>query len=203
MERDPSGIIFALVMVAVATGLFLAVTRLRGRKAQAAAKPAEERAVREEQARLRKLVEQGTHVLLDGGAVAPKCFGCGAPATVRPHVWVRGSGLWDLIRRTFGAPAKVRVGQSVFAECDACDVCSPLLYEEFHLDLNEQLVERSKLEAEHETRRARFQRETVYERARAKIAKHEKEIGGRKRRSEVPAKVVPFVSSGRTGTDSK
>lgn len=201
--RDPSGIIFALVMVAIAVAVFYAIKRLRKQDAKPA--PAIAAAQREESTRLRKLVEGGSHVALADGSVAPKCFGCDEPATQRPYTWKRGDGLWDLIRRSFGAPARVRIEQIAFGESVSCAAHLPLLYEHFRLDLGQQEVERAKLESEHETRRARFQREGVYERARADIDKHNLEAGGRRKRqkSEAPAKVVPFVSSGRTGTESK
>lgn len=201
--RDPSGIIFALLMVAVAVAIFYAVTRLRKR----GDKPStvNVNAQREEQARLRKLVEAGTHVLLPSGGVAPKCAYCDAVATVRPFAWVLDSGIVDLVRRWFGAPAKARVGRSTWDDVDHCSLCDPLAFEEFRIENAEYEVDRAKLESEWETRRARFQRVGVHERVRARIAKHELEIGGRRRRqkSEAPAKVVPFVSSGRTGTDQK
>ncbi len=203
--RDPSGIIFAIVMVAVAVGIFYAVTRLRGKRADKNS-TANAAAHREEQLRLRKQVEAGTHVLLPSGDVALKCAYCDAVATMRPFAWVADSGVVDLVRRWFGAPAKVRVGRSTWDENDHCPVCDPLAFEEFRIENAEYEVDRAKLESEWETRRARFQRVGVHERVKARIAKHELEIGGgrkRGRKSEVPAKVVPFVSSGRTGTESK
>lgn len=200
-QRDPSGIIFALVVVAVAVAIFFGVTRLRKRGQP----PASVNAQREEQARLRKLVEAGTHVALPGGGVAPKCAYCDAVATMRPFAWVSDSGVVDLVRRWFGAPAKVRVGRSTWDEADHCPVCDPLAHEEFRIENAEYEVDRAKLESEWETRRARFQRVGVHERVRARIAKHEQEIGGRRRgrKSEATAKVLPFGSSQRTGTDLK
>lgn len=198
--RDPSGLIFALIMVAVGLAIFFAVTRLRKRNQPTVNANAQ----REEQVRLRKLVEAGTHVAVPGG-VAPKCAYCDAVATMRPFAWVSDSGVVDLVRRWFGAPAKVRVGRSTWDEPDHCPVCDPLAHEEFRIENAEYEVDRAKLESEWETRRARFQRVGVHERVRARIAKHEQEIGGRRRRqkSEAPNKVVPFVSSGRTGTEGK
>lgn len=206
--RDPSGIIFAVLLLVGAVVAFVAFAgwlrrRQEGKPQQAQARNEEVVRQREEQARLRKQVEAGTHVLLPGGAVAPKCYACDEPATMRPRRWVRDAGFWDLVRRKFGAPAKVRVGTDGYAEPVACEAHVPLLDEEYRQEVAEQEMDRAKLEAEHETRRARFQREGVYERARAKIAKHEREIGGRRRKSEVPAKVVPFSASSRTGTDNK
>jgi hypothetical protein len=203
--RDPSGILFALFVLVAATVAFVAVvTHLRRKRAEA--RPAEERAAREEQARLRKLVDAGTHVLAADGLVAPKCFGCDAAATERPYEWARGEGVWDLIRRKFGAPRSVSVEQVAFGEPVSCRAHLALLHQLFKLDLGQQEIERAKLESEHETRRARFQREGVYERAREKIAEHNLEAGGRRRsrKSEAaPAKVLPFASSARTGTESK
>ena len=202
-QRDPSGIIFSLIMVAVAVAIFYAVTRLRGRQQ---AKPVVgSQAQREEQARLRKLVDAGTHVLLPNGGVATKCAYCDAVAMLRPFAWVADSGVVDLVRRWFGAPAKVRVGRSTWDENDHCPVCDPLAFEEFRIENAEYEVDRAKLESEWETRRARFQRIGVHERVRGRIAKHELEIGGRKRgrKSEATAKVLPFASSQRTGTENK
>ena len=200
-QRDPSGIIFALIMVAVAAAIFFAVTRLRKRNQP----PANVAAQREEQARLKKLVDAGTHVALPGGGAALKCMYCDAVATMRPFAWVSDSGVVDLVRRWFGAPAKVRVCHSTWDEPSHCALCDPLAFEEFRIENAEYEVDRAKLESEWETRRARFQRVGVHERVRARIAKHELEIGGRRRgrKSEATAKVLPFGSSQRTGTEGK
>lgn len=202
--RDASGIVFALGLLVVAAVLFVVLTGFLRRKQKIVGARSDElaRQQREEQARLRKLVEAGTHVLMPDGAVAPKCYGCSEPATQKPYVWVRDDGLWDLVRRTFGAPARVRVGRDPFAGSVACEAHDPLLFQRFALRMASQQADRAKLESEHETQRARFQREGVYEEARGEIEKHQREIGGRRRRSEAPTRnVIPFVSSGRTGTD--
>lgn len=202
--RDATGIVFAFLMVFVAVALFLGTVRVLRRRQTV--KPDEVlKREREEQTRLRKLIDAGTHVLTPSGEVAPKCFGCDAAATERPYEWARDEGLSDLIRRGFGAPRSVRIEQASFGEPVSCSAHLPLLRQLFKLDLGQQETERAKLESEHETRRARFQREGVFERAREEIAKHNLEAGGRRRRkSEAPNKVVvPFVSARSTGTDSR
>lgn len=207
--RDPSGIIFAVVVFFGVALTFIVLVALRRKSAARASNSKSDelaRKEREEQIKLRKLLDAGTHVLMPHGVVAPKCYGCDSPAKLPPRRWRRDVGVWDLIRRKFGAPAKVRVDVNEFAEPVSCEACVGLLDEEFRLEIADQETDRAKLESEHETRRARFERVGVYERAKAKIAKHEREIGGRKRstqKSEAQSKVVPFVSSGRTGTDSK
>lgn len=203
--RDPSGIVFAAMLLTIATVLLLGtVARLRRRKP--AAKAEEQVRIREE-AQIRKLVDAGSHIRLSDGRVAPKCVYCNEEATKRPYKWVRDAGMMDLIRRKFGAPARVRVGRDEWAENMSCEAHDPLVYEEFRMENGQYEVDRARLESEWETRRARFQREGVHERVRQRISDHEKEIDkstrGRRRRSEAPSKVVPFSGSSRTGTDGK
>lgn len=197
MERDLS-FVFALgaaVVICVGVAWFGSWWRKRQQVA-------EDQSIRlKEAAQAKKLVEAGTHVLAPDGAVVLKCRYCKEPATRRPFTWVRDSGVLDLVRRTFGAPARVRVGRREWADPVACELHDPMAYEEFRVENGEYEVDRAKLESHWETRRARFEREGVHERVRARIEKHERELGGRKRRSgEVVKNVVPFGGSSRTGT---
>lgn len=205
--RDATGIAFAFMLLFVAVAIFVGTVRFVRGRGQRAPKSDEQARLREKQAQLRRLLEAKTHVALPNGDVVPKCRYCDEQATRQPYKWVRDSGVVDLVRRMFGAPARVRIGRDPWGEPSACEAHDPLAFEEFRLELGEQEVDRAKLESEHETRRARFQREGVHERVMARIEKHQLEIGGsgrrRRKQSEAPAKVVPFVSSARTGTESK
>lgn len=199
--RDSTSFIVAVIACALIAVAVIVTGKLKEHRQQ---KPAEDHAKREYQAKLRKMIEAKTHVQLADGSVAPKCRYCDDAATMRPFEWVRDTGIVDLVRRMFGAPARVRIGRSTWAEPVACEAHDPLVFEEFRIENAEYEIDRAKLESEWETRRARFQREGIHERVLAKIEKHQREIGGRRRqKSEATAKVLPFTSSQRTGTESK
>lgn len=171
--RDASGLAFALVLAVVVAAVFVAAVRYARRRSVPRA-----------------------DVQTPDGAVVPKCRYCDEPAARRPYQWIRGEGMLDLIRRRFGAPGRVRVGRDDWAELEVCAVHDPLVREEYRLENTEYELDRAKLESEWETRRARFQREGIHERVTARIEKHQREIGGRKRKSEAPAKVVPITRNG-------
>jgi hypothetical protein len=186
----------------VALGLLPLVVAWVKRRLAAAAAPELERQKREVDARVRKLLEKDTHIRLDDGRIVPKCRHCAMEARRRPLKWVRDDGFVDLIRRGFGAPARVRVGQESFEESIYCESHEAHAREEFRIQLSKYESERAALERDWEVRRARFQQTGIHALLDEQIAKHEREIGGRKRRNEAPAKVLPF--SGRsTGTDAK
>ncbi len=197
--RDPSVFVFAILGM-VALGLLpVLVSWLRKRHAAMVA-PELERQRREQDARVRKLLEKESHIRLEDGTVVPKCRHCPAEATRRPLKWVRDDGVLDLIRRAFGAPARRRVGQEAFGDMVYCETHEALAREEFRIELAKYESERAAQERDWEVRCARFQQTGIHSRLDENIAKHEREIGGRKRRSEVPGKVVPLRS---TGTESK
>jgi hypothetical protein len=199
--RDFTSILFALGVLVVGAVVLIAMGRLF-RKQPA---KSDDRVKRESESRVREMVQSGRYFKGDDGRVVPKCRFCAedVEATKRPYRWVRDDGVVDLVRRFFGAPAKVRVGRDPWAEYEACDVHDPMVFEEFRTEVAECEVDHAKLESEWETRRARFQRAGLYERVAAKIEKHQREIGGRRRKSEAPSKVVPFASARSTGTESK
>jgi len=200
--RDFTPFVFALGLVIVMTVVVVGFSHLFGKRR----KPAEDRQKRESEARVREMLSSKKFFRNEDGRVVPRCRHCevDVEAKHRPYRWVRDQGVVDLVRRFFGAPAKVRVGRDPWAELEACDTCDPMAYEEFRTERAEDEVDHAKLESYWETRRARFQREGVYERVRAKREKHQREIGGRRRKSEAPAsKVVPFASARSTGTESK
>lgn len=199
--RDVASTLFVLALcVAAAVFVVGAAKFFRRRPAKV-----DDRVRRESEARVRELVQSGRFFKTEDGRVAPRCRYCtgDVEATKRPYRWVRDDGVVDLVRRFFGAPAKVRIGRDSWAEAEACDVHDPMVFEEFRTERAECEVDHAKLESEWETRRARFQREGVYERVAAKIEKHQREIGGRRRKSEAPSKVLPFASARSTGTESK
>ena len=199
--RDPSVFVYAILGMMALALLPVLATWARRRMAGGAA-PEVERQKREQDARVRKLLEKDTHIRLDDGRIVPKCRHCTEPATRRPLKWLRDVGVGDLIRRAFGAPGRIRTGQDVWADLLYCESHEAHAREEFRIELSKYESDRAALERDWEVRRARFQQTGVHARLDEHIAKHEREIGGRKRRNEVTAKVVPF-SARSTGTDTK
>jgi hypothetical protein len=199
--RDPSVFVYAILGM-LALGLLPVLFTWARRRLAGGAAPELERLRREQEARVRKLLEKDTHIRLDDGRIVPKCRHCSMAATRRPLKWVRDDGFFDLIRRAFGAPARVRVGQEAFDEALYCESHEALAHEEFRIELAKYESDRAGQERDWEVRRARFQQTGIHSRLDEHIQKHEREIGGRKRRNEVTAKVVPF-SARSTGTDTK
>lgn len=199
--RDASVFVYAILGLVGFALLPLVVSWARKRLAQAQA-PELERQRREYEAKVRKLLEKDSHIRLDDGSIVPKCRHCALEATHRPLKWVRDDGIFDLIRRAFGAPARVRVGQETFGEAIYCESHQALAFEEYRIELAKYESDRAAQERDWEVRRARFQQTGIHARLDENIAKHEREIGGRKRKGEVPSKVLPF-SARSTGTDPK
>lgn len=197
--RDPSVFVYAILGMVLLALLPVGLSWLRRRQAAGAA-PELERQRREHETRVRKLLEKDSHIRLDDGRIVPKCRHCPLEATRRPLKWVRDDGVLDLIRRAFGAPARRRVGQETFEEAIYCETHEALAREEFRIELAKYESERAAQERDWEVRCARFQQTGVHARLDENIAKHEREIGGRRKRSEVNGKVVPLRS---TGTESK
>lgn len=205
--RDPSVFVYAILGM-VALGLLPVLVSWARRRFASSAAPALERQRREHEIRVKRLLEKDSHIRLENGHIVPKCRHCASEATRRPLKWVRNDGVLDLIRRAFGAPARVRVGQEPFEEPIYCESHEALAHEEFRIQLVKYESDRAAQERDWEVRRARFQQVGVHSRLESEITEHERDVvaaekrsGPRVRRSSAePGKVVPLRS---TGTDSK
>lgn len=180
--RDFTPFIFALGLVIVMTVIVASFRHFLGKRVQEV-EPKRE-----------------SDVEIKASQPKPKCRHCDHDANHVPYKWVRDRGVFDLVRRAFGAPATLRLGRDIWATPAYCDVHVHLAYEEFRKEQFEYESDRARLESAWETRRAEFQRSVVDDRVRANIDKHKRELGGRKRRG---AQVVPFDLSRQTGTDQK
>lgn len=202
MERSAAPFLVSiLVLAAIAVSvLVLGRLRLRGRQQDGKQSP-EELARRDAARKAGEALKAGTHVQLPDGSVVPKCRHCQEPATRRPLKWLRDSGLADLVRRSFGAPARVRAGEDAWAEPLYCESHAALAREEYRIELTRYESERAAADRDWAVRLARFEQVGVHARLDEQIAKHEREVGKRRRAPAAePGKVVPFTSSGRTGT---
>jgi hypothetical protein len=202
MERSAAPLIVSILVLAGFAVAMIVLAKLRERARAGSGKQSpEELARREASRKAAEALKAGTHVQLDDGAIVPKCRHCSDPATRRPLKWLRDTGIVDLIRRRFGAPDRHRAGESVWAAPFYCESHEALAREEYRIELARYESERAVAERDWAVRLARFEQVGVHARLDEQIAKHEREVGNRKRRTtEVPGKVVPFTSSGRTGT---
>lgn len=189
---------FLWTAVAVCMMAVFVTAIIRARKDRVAFAAAEKLALQKQERLDKERLDAGTHVKAFDGTVKPKCrYNCPEPATKKPFMWARSERVWDLIRRMFGAPARMRIKRDKMAELAACTVHDPLAFEEFRMEHAEYEVDRAKLESVWETRRARFQREGVHERVLAKIERHQLEIGGRRRKkTESKSNVVQLPRTG-------
>lgn len=197
--RDFTGVMFLVGLIVVAAALFVGVTSyLRQRQEKEESKPESIARERERAATVRKMVEARTHLHLSTGEVVEKCRYCDARATFRNYRFLRDTGFFDLVRRSFGAPAKIRASRDPWGALVACDAHDALVFEEFRLEMGEYEVERARLESDHETRRARFQTDGVHERVLARIEKHQRDVvSNRRRRADRSSKVVPLHKVGQ------
>lgn len=201
MERSAAPFIVSILVLASVAAFAIVIAKLRERQRRLSGSRTspEEQARRELARKAAEALKAGTHVQTDDGAVVPRCRHCQEPATRRPLRWLRDAGFADLIRRSFGAPARVRAGEDVWAAPLYCESHEALAREEYRIELTRYESERAAADRDWAVRLARFEQVGVHARLDEQIAKHEREVAGRKRRTEAQ-KVVPFVSSGRTGT---
>ena len=82
---------------------------------------------KEEQTRLQQLVRAGTHDS-HGYRLCITCSDKTTRATQPPYVVEQREGLWDLIKRSFGAPSRYVIRQSKMGIPVYCDQCAPLVY---------------------------------------------------------------------------
>jgi hypothetical protein len=198
MERDPTAIVFSLgilILAAVAIALIgMAVRRRR--------ESAENPAIRRERdiARKRSL-DAGTHVALADGSIVPTCevAGCKIPAKCRPLKFAREEGLGDFVRRLFGAPPRLRVVEDVWGEPVRCESHQFLAREEMRLKLSDVERRRQEHQRDGEVELGHFER-TLKDRVCLVVEKHERQLGGRKRRISRDGNVLPFSSRPSSGT---
>lgn len=202
MERSAAPFLVSILVLALFAVSAIVLAKLRERQRAGGKLGPEEQARRELARRAAEALKAGTHIQLQDGSVVPKCRHCPEAAKLRPLKWLRDAGIWDLVRRSFGAPARVRVGEDVWAEPLYCESHAALAREEFRIELTRFESERAAADRDWAVRLARFEQLGVHTRLDEQIAKHEREVGARKRRGSAaePGKVVPFTSSGRTGT---
>lgn len=152
--------------------------------------------------RLSLALENRTVIRLDNGRIVPKCRHCDLEATERVLKWVRNEGIVDLVRRFFGAPARVRAAHDADGDIIYCQSHAAMAKEEYRIELARSESEKASLERDWEVRRTRFQQTGVFARLDEHIKKHDLEVkkaDRRRQKSETNAKVVPI--SGRTGTE--
>lgn len=120
--REPNVFVIAIValaLLAVGAILFHTIRQRRGM----ATRDANERIAREREKRMAsEAIAARTHVMLPDGSLARKCRlkNCDNPAACRHLVFKRDDGLWDFIRRSFGAPSRYRVTEDVWSDPEFC-----------------------------------------------------------------------------------
>jgi hypothetical protein len=205
--RNPAVFLVAILSLIGLAVLFLLVARLRDRFGRARAAELE-RARREREATEKRLLTEGKHVRRPDGTLGPKCIlpTCGEPAERLRLEFVRDDGPVDFIRRMFGAPPRLRVSEHARTWFDRDSI--PARYCRTHGELAEQEMRLKLANCErHRTEQLRdmevdlghFERVGLEQRLAELVAKHERELGGRRRKEK--SNIVPFASS-RTGTES-
>ncbi len=194
MERDPTAIVFSLGILILAT-VAIALIGIAIRRRRETENPSIRR--ERDMARKRSL-DAGTHVALSDGSIVPSCevAGCKSPAKSRPLKFAREEGMGDFIRRLFGAPPRLRVIEDVWGEPVRCESHQFLAREEMRLKLADVERRRQEHQRDGEVELGHFER-TLKDRVCLVVEKHEKQLGGRKRRV---SNVLPFSSSRPTGT---
>lgn len=205
MDRDPAAIVAALGLLSLAlVALALATSWFRRRRESTS--DADDRLRREREAVQRKAIEAGTHIRLTDGRYVPCCHvpGCRSEAVSRPLKFAREEGFGDFVRRLFGAPPRLRVVEDTWGELVRCESHQYLAREEMRLKLAD--VERARQEHQ---RDGEIELGTFERNLRARVAsvvdQHERQIGGRRRKSVEPKSNLIHLSPSRppTGTESK
>lgn len=189
MERDPTAIVFSLGILILAT-VAIALIGIGIRRRRETENPAIRR--ERDMARKRSL-DAGTHVALADGSIVASCevLGCKSPAKSRPLKFAREEGIGDFVRRLFGAPPRLRVIEDVWGEPVRCESHQFLALEEMRLKLADVERRRQEHQRDSEVELGQFER-TLKTRVCLVVEKHEKQLGGRKRRV---SNVLPFSSS--------
>lgn len=196
MDRDPTAIVFSLgilILAAVAIA-FVGMFLHRRRETESPALR------REREISRKRSLDAGTHVALSDGSIVPSCEvnACKSAAKCRPLKFAREEGLGDFVRRLFGAPPRLRVIEDVWGEPVRCESHQFLAREEMRLKLADVERRRQEHQRDSEVELGQFER-TLKDRVSLVVSKHERQLGGRKRKSDA-GNVLPFSSSRPTGT---
>lgn len=185
-----------MVAIAIPTLLWLWKRITKAMKESEVAEHAERE--KEEQVRLQQMMRAGTH---DSQGYR-LCITCGdkvTRATQPPYLVTQSEGIWDLVRRAFGAPARYIIRQSKSGVNVYCDQCASLVcleHQDYVLRYEKRLREQRR-DAALELRR--WLKYGVNEVVSHRIETHDEEIRQAMPDEPKKASIIPFNKEGSGG----